>query len=331
MLKNLTIWLLASVGALMLVLVILLMVDARKPLDDAVFTSLSLLVQGEPMDLDPKTLGVHDKFIIGLVMIGGTVLMAVIFALVTDKVLSFRLDYLLGKRGIPVMKDHIILIGLGSVGLRTWQALKKFPGEYPILVIDRDSDNRRLEEVRRAGDTVIVDDPRMDGVLDKAGVKAARTLICTTNDDLANLEFALTAREMNPGIRIVLRMYDQKLAKKVGAGFDIHVAFSSSALAAPAFAAAAYDRSIINSYYLGSYQVVTAEVAVGEGSKISSMTTRAVERDYTCAVLKMVSAEGEGELYPHDDKPIVSGTKLLVSCTYPTLKKIKADAGDTWA
>ncbi len=60
-----------------------------------------------------------------------------------------------------------------------------------------------------------------------------------TDDQLANLEIALDAREINPGIKVVMRMFDVEFARKVEKGFGIHTAFSCSALTAPIFAAAA--------------------------------------------------------------------------------------------
>ena len=47
-----------------------------------------------------------------------------------------------------------------------------------------------------------------------------------------NLDIALQARELNPGIKVVLRMFDPDLARRVESGFGIHTAFSTSALAA---------------------------------------------------------------------------------------------------
>ena len=70
---------------------------------------------------------------------------------------------------------------------------------------------------------------------------------------------------MQPGIRVVLRMFDQNMADKIREGFNIHIAMSQSAMSAPAFAGAAIDRSIMNSYAMGDQYVVMQRWVVREG------------------------------------------------------------------
>ena len=63
----------------------------------------------------------------------------------------------------------------------------------------------------------------------------------TGDDDLGNLNTALAAAEINPGIRVVIRLFDQELGSHIPQLFDDAVALSSSALAAPGFVSAAID------------------------------------------------------------------------------------------
>jgi len=327
--KKILRWILLGCAAVLVLNIVVLAYDAHLPPDQAAFAAVSLLVQGEPMHLNPGDLSIFGKTTVALLLIAGTALLILLFGIVTDRLLALRLEYMLGKRGIPVLSNHIILVGLGQVGYRTWQALKKFDPNATVCVIEPDEENAALDEVRAAGGTVIVDDGRKDGVLEKAYVSNADSVICATDDDLANLDIALIAREQNPEIRVVLRMYDQRLARRVQDGFNIQVAFSSSALAAPAFAAAAFDRSIINSYYLGSYQVVTARVIIGEGAELIGHTIHGVERDHNCAILKHIQHDGESHIYPTDDLLIGAHDHLMVSSDYPTLQKLKQLANDT--
>ena len=77
---------------------------------------------------------------------------------------------------------------------------------------------------------------RDDQALRDAGVESARVIVVASNDDLANIEVALDARRMNPGIRILLRLFDQRIADKFKDLGVIDEAFSSAALAAPVVA-----------------------------------------------------------------------------------------------
>ena len=80
---------------------------------------------------------------------------------------------------------------------------------------------------------VLVRDMKEDQALIDAGVQHARTIIIATNDDMANLEVALDARRMNPKIRVIMRLFDQRIADKFKEAALIDEAFSSAALAAP--------------------------------------------------------------------------------------------------
>ena len=84
----------------------------------------------------------------------------------------------------------------------------------------------------------------------KEGHRPKKAIVVATQDELTNLDIALDARELNPGIKVVMRMFDAKLAEKVRRGFGIHTAFSTSALAAPVFAAAATRAQIDHSFYV---------------------------------------------------------------------------------
>src|SRR5690606_1858856 len=112
---------------------------------------------------------------------------------------------------------------------------------------------------------------RSDVVVD-LNIRAAKSIILATSDDLANLELALDARKANPSVRVVLRMFDQELAQKVKDSFGIPVSFSTSALAAPLFATSSTDKSIINSFYIGEQLQVVAEMTVRGDSQLVGRT-----------------------------------------------------------
>jgi voltage-gated potassium channel len=126
------------------------------------------------------------------------------------------------------LEKHIIVCGLGNVGVRVVQHLLRM--EEKVVAIEREESARFIKEVENYQVPVLVGDARDGSTLEKANVSKARAIICVTDNDLANLESALTAREMNATIKIVIRMFDQKLAKKVEKSLGIGAAYSSSVL-----------------------------------------------------------------------------------------------------
>ena len=128
-------------------------------------------------------------------------------------------------------RDHVVLCGLGHLGYRilgsSWRE------DADVVALEKDAAGRFLSEAKATGMPVLVRDMKEDQALVDAGVQHARAIIIATNDDMANLEVALDARRMNPKIRVIMRLFDQRMADKFKEAALIDEAFSSAALAAP--------------------------------------------------------------------------------------------------
>ena len=135
--------------------------------------------------------------------------------------------------GLP----HIIVSGLDNLGRRTIEELRL--GDEPVVAIAADADEG--EGLVRPDVHVVIGDHKRERVLREAGVTEASSLVLTRDDDLGNLHAALLARELNPSIRLVIRVFDAQIAERLPDLIDNAVALSSSALAAPGFVAAALE------------------------------------------------------------------------------------------
>jgi voltage-gated potassium channel len=128
-------------------------------------------------------------------------------------------------------RDHIVLCGLGHLGYRILSQL--LAAQQTVVALEKDSAARFLVDAIATGTPVLVRDMKEDQALMDAGIQYARVIIIATNDDMANLEVALDARRLNPKIRIVMRLFDQRMADKFKEAALIDEAFSPAALAAP--------------------------------------------------------------------------------------------------
>ncbi|HXU69760.1 MAG TPA: NAD(P)-binding protein [Polyangia bacterium] len=128
-------------------------------------------------------------------------------------------------------RDHIVLCGLGHLGFRILNQL--LAAKEAVVALEKDAAARFLGDAKATGAPVLVRDMQEDQALIDAGVQHARTIIIATNDDMANLEVALDARRMNPKIRVIMRLFDQRMADKFKEAALIDEAFSPAALAAP--------------------------------------------------------------------------------------------------
>ena len=153
------------------------------------------------------------------------------------------------------MKDHIVVCGLGHVGIRVVESLKGLGAS--VVAIERDRTDSFASVVEEMRIPVLYGDARRDTLLIEAGIQRARAVVCATNDDLANLEVAIDAKRENPSIRVVMRMFDQRIASKMRSALDVDETFSTSALSGPLVALQATEPGV-----LGVYRVTESTLRV---------------------------------------------------------------------
>jgi Trk K+ transport system NAD-binding subunit len=197
-------------------------------------------------------------------MILGATLVTIVYALLTNLLVSRRIAQSLGRQQITRMHDHVILVGLGSVGLRV---LEMLVGEgQQVVVLDRDENNRYLANARALGVPVLIADSTTPGALSSANVASARAVAVLTGRDLANIETSLAVDEMLGELRdqvpVVLRVFDRQLAQTIETSFGFRNVRSTSALAAPWFVGAALGLDILATFYVESEPLLLGRLSI---------------------------------------------------------------------
>jgi Trk K+ transport system NAD-binding subunit len=130
-------------------------------------------------------------------------------------------------------KRPIVLCGLGRMGARVLEYLRA--ARLPVVVVDNEC---QPNDERLGGGNVrlVQGDCRKRDVLVQAGVRDAQGVLVLTSDDLLNITTALAVRSLNPGVRVVLRMFDQNLIGRLGQAIDNVYALSTAMLTAPILA-----------------------------------------------------------------------------------------------
>ena len=212
--------------------------------------------------------------------------------------------------------DHIIVCGLGKVGYRVVLQLLKM--QQDIVGIELDPEAPFLRRIHDEGIPVLSGDARDRDMLENAQVADASAIVACTEDDLTNLEVALAARDLNPGIKVVMRMFDQQLAERVSQGFGIRTAFSTSALSAPAFAAAATRAAVEHSLYVDGVLLNVGRTTVARNSPLAGRTVGDVERELDLSIILHQGAEGV-DLHPAADIVLREGEQIVVFATLESL------------
>lgn len=208
-------------------------------------------------------------------------------------------------------RGHIILCGVGNVGFRTLEELLRL-GEQ-VIAVERDPSCPFLERARALGADVYVGDARDEHVLRKLNVAKAAAVIIATNDDLANLEIAMDVRELREDVPVVMRIFDQALARKVRGALAVDVSVSTSALAAPLFASVALDRSVVGTHRVGDELMVVAEQDVSAAGRLSGYTVAGLLRDHRLSVLaRRPAGGGSWDLQPAPETVLRAGDRVQI-------------------
>ncbi len=221
-------------------------------------------------------------------------------------------------------RDHIVLIGLGHVGFRVLNELLE-RGRQVIVVESADS-GQFVEEARVRGVPLIIGDARRESLLRDLGIEHAACVIACTDNDLVNLEVALDARHINPKIRLVMRFFDQNMAQKLGKAFTVDSTFSTSALAAPLFAAAALDEQVLGAYRMGDTVMASVQIDVAAGTVLIGKSLRDAEESLDAAV---VGVRRQGQAASHKfsrSEALRSGDALICHVAVGEIAGVKARA-----
>ncbi len=111
------------------------------------------------------------------------------------------------------LKDHYIVCGIGIVGAHIVNELYATQRPYVIVDISRDNVEKLPEKIQ--AEVFIEDDATDNSTLLKAGIERAKGLFAVTGDDNQNLVICLTAKQINPDVRVVAKCSEMKNSDKM--------------------------------------------------------------------------------------------------------------------
>jgi Trk K+ transport system NAD-binding subunit len=220
----------AAVGVFLLATVFFGFNLKKDPIQTAYFVITTMTTTGYG-DITPTT---HVGMVATMLLeILGVAFSGISIAFVTTALTRAQFNALQGLRQIRT-RGHVIVCGAGNVGTRVIEFLRML--NQPVVVIDPVPEAEVVEQSRVRMIELLTADATRDGTLDLCHLPVARALIALTSSDTANLEVALGARGRNPHLQVVMRVQDDAFAGSVGRQFEAIQTFSTSSLAAPAFA-----------------------------------------------------------------------------------------------
>ena len=221
------------------------------------------------------------------------------------------------------LRDHVVVCGVGKVGYRILEELLAL-GE-DVVAIEKDGSSMLVAEMTGRGVPIIVGEARSKRTLEDANVAHARTVILATDDDLANIDAALTAREIQPGVRVVLRLFDDTLASRFGKAFDM-ITISTASSAAAAFIAHATDRRIYQSFQLGGKKLHVADLALSAPSSLVGRTIGDLQETFAVNVVLLHDVDGTTLVNPGHDVRLRGGDHVVVIAPVENVSRLEEAA-----
>jgi len=175
-------------------------------------------------------------------IIAASVLYVAFTAGLVNRLLDRRLTGIVGKRTLP-RTDHVIVVGLGQVGVRLCTTLKA--AGTPVVAVERNPDVPNLWLARTLGIPVVLGRGADRFLLQQMGVRRARAVAAVTSDDAENVSICVAVRALDPSVRLVLRAGDGDVSAETQALFSVGFVCDVLRLGASALALAALGRRAV--------------------------------------------------------------------------------------
>ncbi len=252
----------------------------------------------------------------------GTTLVTTIFALLTNALVSRRIAQSLGQADIPGMRGHVVMVGLGAVGMKVLEGLLERGRQ--VVVVERDESNRYLNQVRQRGVPLVLGDATLGQTLDSVNLHQASSVAIVTSSDMANIETGLAVRDRLGDrwerVPVVLRVFERDLGHHLQQSFGFRHVWSTLAIAAPWFAGAALGMEVLYSFYVGNHPFLLARLPIRADGGLSGLAMG--ELDANVRVIAISRRSGVLEYPPRRDTRFAPGDSAYLAGPYEELMRI---------
>jgi Trk K+ transport system NAD-binding subunit len=268
---------------------------------------------------DLSTLPLGFQFGALVIQLFGLVLSAGITAVIVDALIGARLAGILGGvRGKP--RHHVVVCGLGRVG--TAVAVRLQSRGVPVIAIERREEAPGVLRARQLKIPVVVAAATNGSAQEIAGINRADAVLAVTDDEAVNLEIALVAKDANPSVRVVARVFDHDLASRVERRLQLGATRSVSMLAAPAFAAVALGRRRDVIFPVGRRVLLFTELTVSASSAAPGRSLRQLEEPGASRILAWSRPSGTDWQWGHRDHELAGNERIAVVATRAGLARL---------
>jgi Trk K+ transport system NAD-binding subunit len=310
---GLTVVTLCSLGSLLLV-----WTQTAPTLADAFYATVVLLLGGYGDVFGGVMLPAPMPWWLRLFSLGltlaGTAFIGVLYALLTEKLLSLRFEFRAKRPPVPET-GHTVVIWLGRVGRQVVELLQDL--HQPVVGI-----TSQTIEPEVLPQMPLVTGRIREG-LDKVNLTTAKSVVAVSDDEIQNLELGLMAYRSNPRTRLIIRTYDQLFTDKVAQLFPYAQVLCASALSAEVFAGAAFGENVISLFQLYQQTVLVTQYTIEADDTLHDLLLAEVAYGYGVVPIWHQASGKSGRSMPSDDIQLQVGDRLIVLSTIRGLRRIE--------
>jgi hypothetical protein len=177
------------------------MLVLHEPIVEALYTATKTIVTLGPnqhVEQGPDWF----KLFSAVMMIAALAFTALFTAGVVNRLLDRRLAALFGPRSVP-RSDHVVVVGLGQVGLRLCLLLRELGS--PVLAIESNAEADYVARAKDYGIPVVIGPGGSGFVLRRVSLPRARALAAVTSDEIENIAIVVSAHGECEELRTLLR------------------------------------------------------------------------------------------------------------------------------
>jgi len=270
-------------------------------------------------------------------ILAGTTLVTTLFALLTNALVSRRIAQSLGRERIPGMRGHVVIVGLGTVGMHVLEGLLARGRE--VVVVERAESNSYLNQARAHEVPLVLGDATLSQTLDSVNLSTAAAVAILTSDDLTNIETALAVRdrlgERWAHVPVVLRVFDRQLGHRLEQSFGFRHVWSTSAIAAPWFVGAVLGLEVLFTFYVGNHPFLLARLRVSADGGLEGQAMRELPASVRVVAIRRAADALRLEHPPRRDTRLAADDDAYLVGPYAELLEVlrhdreNASASDT--
>lgn len=278
------------------------------------FITIATIGFSEVVDLSDNPGGRLFTIFVALSGIGvSTYIMSTVVAYLVEGRISDILWRRRMEKSIQKLTQHYIICGIGRVGRNVANELAAT--RRPYVVIDENMQNIETHLERHPDTVYLVGDACDDDILVRAHIDTAVGVFAVTGDDSKNLLITITAKQLNPALRVVARCHEVRNIEKIRkAGADAIVSpdFTGGLRMASAMIRP-HVVTFLDEMLKSDTNLRVEEIVVPSGfpdTRVSELKLRG--KDY---ILLAVREKGHWRFNPADGEIVRPGNTLVVMTT----------------